>query len=158
LQVLSRRAKYGVKALLQLAREAGNQPVLIADLAERDGTSKKFLEAILLDLKRRGLVASRKGRGGGYRLQRAPEEITLGEVIRALNGPLALVPCVSRTAYSACSECLDEDACGVRVAMKAVRDATAQILDHTTLADVNRQVRGVRRRQPPHRVQRQRSS
>jgi Rrf2 family protein len=144
--VLSRRAKYGVKALLQLARESGEQPVLIAELAEREGISRKFLEAILLDLKRRGLVASRKGKGGGYLLQRAPAEITVGEVIRVLNGPLALVPCVSQTAYSTCAECLDERTCGVRVAMKAVRDATAQILDHTTLADLNKQVGRSRRR------------
>ena len=144
--MLSRKAKYGLKALLQLAQEPGNQPVLIADLAKRDGISRKFLEAILLDMKRRGLVASRKGKGGGYLLQRAPAEITIGEVIRVLNGPLALVPCVSQTAYSTCTECVDERTCGVRVVMKSVRDATAEILDHTTLADLNKRVGRSRRR------------
>jgi Rrf2 family protein len=136
--VLSRRSKYGLKALLALAREDGRGPVLVSDLAERDALPKKFLEAILLDLNRKGLVQSKKGKGGGYFLRRPPAKITFGEVIRALEGPLALVPCVSQTAYARCQECLDEDTCGVRIAMRQVRDATAEILDHTTLADVNR--------------------
>jgi Rrf2 family protein len=138
--VLSRKSKYGLKALLLLARETERRPVLIADLAERDGMPRKFLEAILLDLKRHGLVESRKGKGGGYLLRRVPHDITVGEVIRVLEGPLAQVPCVSQTAYASCEECLDEATCGVRLAMQQVRDATAQILDNMTLADVNRQV------------------
>jgi Rrf2 family protein len=136
--VLSRRAKYGLKALLALARDAGRGPVLVSEIAERDAIPKKFLEAILLDLNRHGLVQSKKGKGGGYFLRRGPAEITFGEVIRALEGPLALVPCVSQTAYATCQECIDERTCGVRVAMRQVRDATAEILDRTTLADVNR--------------------
>jgi Rrf2 family protein len=143
--VLSRRSKYGLKALLVLAREAGRGPVLVADLASREALPRKFLEAILLDLKRHRMVESRKGRGGGYFLRRRPSEITFGEVIRALDGPLAAVPCVSQTAYMPCAECLDEGTCGVRIAMKQVRDATARILDHTTLADVNARVARSRR-------------
>lgn len=139
--MLSRKSKYGLKALLLLAEESGKGPVLISQLAERDALPKKFLEAILLDLKRHGLVDSRKGKGGGYYLRRPPEEITFGEVIRVLEGPLALVPCVSQTAYTRCAECLDEATCGVRLAMQQVRDATAEILDGTTLADINRKVR-----------------
>ena len=142
--MLSRRSKYGLKALLALAREPHGEPVLIADLAERDALPRKFLEAILLDLKRHGIVDSRKGRGGGYALRRRPDEITFGEVIRVLEGPLALVPCVSQTAYSRCVECVDEPTCGVRLAMQEVRDATAHILDGTTLADVNRRTARVR--------------
>jgi Rrf2 family protein len=138
--VLSRKSKYGLKALLVLAQEAGRGPVLVSDLAERDAMPKKFLEAILLELKRHGLVLSKKGKGGGYLLRRAPAEITFGEVIRVLDGPLAAVSCVSQTAYMMCAECVDEQTCGVRVAMKEVRDATARILDNTTLADVNKQV------------------
>ena len=145
--VLSSRSKYGLKALLLLAREGADRPVLIADLAARDAMPRKFLEAILLDLKRHGLVQSRKGKGGGYFLRRAPDQITFGEVIRILEGPLALVPCVSRTAYMTCAECVDERSCGVRLAMKDVRDATANILDRLTLGDVNRRVR-VRSRRP----------
>jgi Rrf2 family protein len=134
--LLSRRSKYGLKALFALAREPGGRPVLVADLAARDAMPRKFLEAILLDLNRRGFVQSRKGKGGGYLLRRPPEEITVGDVIRALEGPLALVPCVSRTAYTRCAECPDERTCGVRFVMRDVRDATAAILDNTTLADV----------------------
>jgi Rrf2 family protein len=143
--VLSNKSKYGLKALLLLARETGRGPVLVADLAAREALPKKFLEAILLDLKRQRLVASKKGKGGGYFLRRKPSEITFGEVIRVLDGPLAAVSCVSRTAYMPCAECLDERTCGVRLAMKKVRDATARILDHTTLADVSAQVARKRR-------------
>lgn len=144
--MLSRKSKYGLKALLLLAQEDGRGPVLVSEVADRVAIPKKFLEAILLDLKRRGLVQSRRGKGGGYLLRRAPTEITFGDVIRVLEGPLALVPCVSQTAYASCTDCLDERTCGVRLAMKDVRDATARILDHTTLADINRQVRRRRRR------------
>lgn len=143
--MLSRKSKYGLKALLSLAREAGRGPVLVSSLAERDRIPKKFLEAILLELKCHGVVQSRKGRGGGYFLRRKPSEITFGEVIRVLDGPLAAVPCVSRMAYMKCTECVDEQTCGVRLAMKEVRDATAEILDGTTLADVNARVGRTRR-------------
>lgn len=139
--VLSRRSKYGIKALLALAADAGRGPVLVSELADRDAIPKKFLEAILLELNRKGVVQSKKGKGGGYFLRRGPAEITIGEVIRALEGPLALVPCVSQTAYARCLECVNEEACGVRLAMQQVRDATAKILDHTTLDDVNRRIR-----------------
>jgi Rrf2 family protein len=145
--LLSRKSKYGLKALLVLAREAGRGPVLISELAEREAIPKKFLEAILLELKRRGVVQSQKGKGGGYFLRRKPAEITFGEVIRVLDGPLAAVPCVSESAYTRCVECLDEHACGVRLAMKEVRDATALILDHTTLETANARV--ARRRRKP---------
>ncbi len=138
--MLSRKSKYGLKALLVLAQQDGSGPVLVSDIARQEAIPKKFLEAILLDLNRRGVVQSKKGKGGGYFLRRAPAEITVGEVIRLLEGPLALVPCVSQTAYSTCSECVDERTCGVRLAMKDVRDATARILDHLTLADVNKQI------------------
>jgi Rrf2 family protein len=151
--VLSRKSKYGLKALLLLAREAGRGPVLISDVAAREAIPKKFLEAILLELKRHGLVESRKGKGGGYFLRRDATEITFGDVIRVLEGPLALVPCVSQTAYMKCAECVDERTCGVRVAMKDVRDATARILDNTTLADINTQVG----RKPRQLVRRDRS-
>ena len=132
------KSKYGLKALLALAQEAGEGPVLVADLAKRDAIPKKFLEAILLELKRHGIVQSKKGKGGGYFLRRKPSEVTFGEVIRVLEGPLAMVPCVSQMAYAKCAECIDEQTCGVRLAMKDVRDATAEILDNTTLAGINK--------------------
>lgn len=147
--MLSRKSKYGLKALLALARSAGRGPVLISELASQDAIPRKFLEAILLDLKRHGLVQSQKGKGGGYYLRRDPSQVTFGDVIRALEGPLALVPCVSQTAYMKCVECVDEPTCAVRMAMQEVRDATARILDNTTLAEMNRRIAraGSRRRQ-----------
>ena len=138
--MLTRKSKYGLKALLVLAEDADRGPVLISELAERQRLPKKFLEAILLELKRAGLLHSKKGKGGGYVLGRKPTEITVGQVIRVLEGPLALTPCVSQTAYRRCEECPDEAACGVRLAMKEVRDATARILDNTTLAGLNARV------------------
>jgi len=135
--MLTKRSKYALKALLMLAEEHRPGPVLVTELAERQRIPKKFLEAILLDLKRHGLLQSKKGRGGGYSLRRDPQEITIGQVIRLLDGPLALVPCASQTAYMRCEECVDEATCGVRLAMKEVRDATAKILDHMTLSGLN---------------------
>ncbi len=115
--------------------------MLVTDLAEQERIPKKFLESILLDLKRHGLLQSKKGKGGGYFLQRAPEQVTVGQVVRLLDGPLALVPCASQTAYMPCDDCVDEETCGIRWAMKEVRDATAKILDNTTLATLNGEVR-----------------
>jgi Rrf2 family protein len=132
--MLTRKGKYGLKAMLALAREHGGGPVLIGDLAEQEAIPKKFLENILLALKHRGLVHSRKGPHGGYQLGRAPEQISVGDVIRALDGPLALVSCVSQTAYAPCEECVTERDCAVRRVFQQVRDETARILDGTTLA------------------------
>jgi Rrf2 family protein len=135
--MLSMRAKYGLRAMTALAREyAHGRPMLIADLAKSESIPKKFLEMILLELKKKGLLASKKGKGGGYLLSRSPEVITVGEMIRALDGPLAMLPCVSQTAYRRCDECIDELTCGIRSVMKEVRDATAAILDGTTLNDL----------------------
>ena len=145
--MLSKKSKYGLKAMLELAAvESGQRPIQASELAERQQLPKKFLEAILLELTRHGLLQSKLGRGGGYVLTRKPGDITVGEVIRVLEGPLALIPCVSRTAYKRCEECLDEETCGVRLAMKEVRDATSHILDNTTLAGLNARSRASRSR------------
>ena len=134
--MLSMKAKYGIRAATVLAREYGRGPVLIANLASTEQIPHKFLELILLDLKRKGILRSKKGKGGGYHLSRPPSEVSLGELIRALDGPLALLPCASQTAYERCEECVDETTCGLRQVMKEVRDATSGILDCTTLADI----------------------
>src|SRR6187399_1254182 len=134
--MLSKKAKYGLHALGMLAQEYGNGPTLISDIAASEHIPHKFLELILLELKRKGILLSKKGKGGGYALSRPPSQITVGEVIRALDGPLALLPCVSQTAYRRCDECVDELACGIRYVMKDVREATAAILDGTTLEDL----------------------
>ena len=132
--MLTRKGKYGLKAMLALAKEQGRGPVLIGALADQDRIPKKFLENILLELKHRGLVQSKKGPHGGYQLSRSPDRISVGEIIRALDGPLALVSCVSQTAYAPCDECVTERDCVVRRVFQQVRDETARILDGTTLA------------------------
>ena len=144
--MLSKKSKYGLKAVLALAEESGRGPILISELADRQRLPRKFLEAILLELKRHGILESKKGKGGGYFLRHDPSKITLGQVIRVLDGPLALIPCVSQTAYMKCEECVDEETCGIRLAMKDVRDATAHILDNTTLQALNAKVTRVKRR------------
>ena len=139
--MLSKKTKYALKALQYLARAKDRGPVLIAEIASNEGIPQKFLEAILLELKKEGFLESRKGKGGGYFLGRPAESITLGAVVRKMEGPLALLPCVSQTAYRRCDECHDERTCGIRMIMKDVRDRTAEILDSTTLADVEDQVK-----------------
>jgi Rrf2 family protein len=133
--MLSRKAKYGLKAMIRLASTPSARPLLVADLSKLEQIPKKFLEQILLVLKHRGLLQSRKGKGGGYMLGRPASQISMGEIIRALDGPLALIPCVSVTAYIKCDECLDERTCGIRMLMKDVHEATLSILDGRTLAD-----------------------
>ncbi len=138
--MLSNKAKYGLQALMGLARQWKEGGVIgIGELAKREQIPQKFLELILLDLKNIGLLHSKRGPGGGYSLARPPDKINLGDVIRELDGPLAPVPCVSKNAYKPCPECQDEATCGIRLVMQEVRDAIAGILEHTTLEDmVNR--------------------
>jgi len=141
--MLSKKSKYALKAMLVLAKEYGQGPVLISDLARREAIPRKFLELILLELKNRGLLQSKKGKGGGYFLARDPQSISVGHIVRVLDGPIALLPCVSQTAYMRCRECRDERSCGIRLVMKQVRDASAKIMDSTSLADVLKQVEAV---------------
>jgi Rrf2 family protein len=134
--MITRKTKYALSALVHLGRHAHNGPVLISRLAKEERIPKKFLELILLDLKNHGILQSKRGKGGGYTLGRPSELIRLGQVIRIMEGPLAPLPCVSETAYQRCEDCTDEATCGIRLMMKEVRDATARILDNTTLADL----------------------
>jgi Rrf2 family protein len=137
---MSRKARYALRALYALAADEARGPVLISDLAEREKIPRKFLEAILLELKNAGILKSKKGKGGGYSLARSPQLITMGQVIRIIDGPLAPIPCASERAFVKCEECVDEATCGTRQVMKKVRDAIAAILDGTTLADVQAQI------------------
>jgi len=137
---LSRKARYALRALYALAADETRGPVLIADLAERENIPRKFLEAILLELKNAGVLKSKKGKGGGYALARPADQITIGQIVRTIDGPLAPVPCASERAFVRCDECVDETTCGTRQVMKKVRDAIAAILDGTTLADVQAQM------------------
>jgi len=136
--MLSHKAKYGLKAVLSLAADPRMQPAVVAELARRESIPRKFLEQILLELKHRGVLQSRRGRGGGYQLTRPADRLSVGEIIRALDGPIAPTPCVSQTAYVKCDECGDETLCGIRLVMKEVHAATSRILDSTTVADVIR--------------------
>jgi Rrf2 family protein len=140
--MLTKKAKYGLKAMVHLARLAPGVGASIGEVAQANDLPKKFLEAILVDLRNAGFVQSRKGRGGGYALARAAAEIPVGDVIRALDGPLAPIPCASRTAYLPCDDCADLTSCSVRLVMQQVRDAMADILDHTSLAQMRDQANG----------------
>ena len=135
-RIISKKTKYCLRALYHLSRDYGHGPTLVSTLAQQEEIPKKFLEQILLSLKMSGIVESKPGRGGGYNLSRPPEEITLGAVIRTIEGPLAPLPCASETAYRPCEECVEASVCGTRLIMRRVRDATAKILDETTLRDV----------------------
>lgn len=135
--MLSQRSRYALRALTHLAERdhATAVPVPVGEIATGQRVPRKFLELILLDLKAGGLIVSTRGRTGGYRLARAPGEISFGEVIRLLDGPLALVPCASHTAYRPCDDCHDEATCAIRRVLGQVRDEAARILDAFTLAD-----------------------
>jgi Rrf2 family protein len=136
--MISQRAKYALRALVALCRTRSGEPVMISDISQSQAIPKKFLEQILLELKRHGLVASRRGRTGGYILLRAPEEITFGEVLRLIDGPIAPLPCLSKIAYRRCRDCADERTCEVRHVFARVAEATREVLDRTTLADAVR--------------------
>jgi Rrf2 family protein len=133
-KMLSQKCKYALQALLVLARENSDDLLLVSDIAERENLPKKFLEAILLELNRNGLVRSRRGRGGGYALAKPADLITFGQVVRIMDGPLAPLSCVSVNYYRRCDDCKDEQACEIRRVMRRVRDAIAAELDGTSLA------------------------
>ncbi|HEY1631782.1 MAG TPA: Rrf2 family transcriptional regulator [Rhizomicrobium sp.] len=134
--MLSQKGRYALHALMVLARHGGDEPMMIADIAEEASVPRKFLEQILLELKKRGIVRSQRGRAGGYFLGRDPKDISFADVIRTTDGPLALAPCVSVTAYQKCGDCVDESVCAIRKVLLVVRDATADILESRTLASV----------------------
>ncbi|HJU12170.1 MAG TPA: Rrf2 family transcriptional regulator [Candidatus Binataceae bacterium] len=147
--MLSHKTKYAFKALFVMSEEYGQGPLLISEIAERGNIPKRFLELILLELKNHGILRSKKGKGGGYILSRPADEISVGHVIRMLEGPLAPLPCASKTAYERCEDCSDERTCGVRLLMKRVRDQTAAILDSASLADMLRLSRNARASKSP---------
>jgi len=136
MRTLSKKTQYTLRALYSLSRTYGQGPTLSAKIAKEEAIPQDFLENILLYLKREGLVSSKKGKGGGYALLMSPEEITIGRVIRLIEGPLAPLPCASEFSYRKCDECVDDRVCGTRMVMREVRDAMAEILDRTTLAQV----------------------
>ncbi len=134
--MLTSKGKYGIKAMVHLARLGIGETAQIAEIAQRNTIPKKFLDAILLDLRKAGLLRSKKGPGGGYALAQPAGSITLGAVIRALEGPIAPIDCASQSAFRPCEDCDDIEACVVRSAMREVRDAMAAVVDETTIADL----------------------
>jgi Rrf2 family protein len=136
--MLSRRAKYALKAMISLAAHRGTEPLSVTELAERANVPRAFLEQILSDLKRRNLLVSSRGKQGGFRLARPPEKISFADVIRPIDGPLALAPCASRTAYRPCPECGGLRPCNLSKTLITVRDASAKILENTSLTDARR--------------------
>jgi Rrf2 family protein len=133
-QMLSQRARYALKALLNLAAADG-APRQVSAIADEENIPRKFLEAIMSHLRRAGFVESLRGKQGGYKLRRPADLITFGDIIRATDGPLALATCVSRAFYKRCEDCDDEETCRLRRVLGAVRNEASEILDRTTLAD-----------------------
>ncbi|MFG1361032.1 RrF2 family transcriptional regulator [Xanthobacter pseudotagetidis] len=133
--MLTKKGKYGLKAAVHLARLPPGASTQVADIAETNQIPKKFLDVILGELRNAGFLTSRKGKLGGYRLARAPEDIIVGDMIRALDGPLAPLPCASRNAYEPCEDC-NLSRCEVRLLMVRVRDAIGTVLDTYTLAEM----------------------
>jgi Rrf2 family protein len=133
--MISQKAKYALRALAALARADVRVPMLIADIAEQQKIPKKFLEQILLDLKHRGFVRSKRGKDGGYLLLKPAHEITFGEILRLIDGPIAPLPCLSQTAYRRCDDCLSEAECEIRHVFARVADATREVLFSSTIAD-----------------------
>jgi Rrf2 family protein len=134
--MLSKKAQYSILALVKLAKEYENGPVLIDSIARSENIPKKFLEAILFDLKQLGILASKKGKGGGYFLIKNPDEINLADVIRHIDGAIALIPCATYKYYQPCAHCKDEATCGIRSVIKDIRDETVNLLKRIRLTDI----------------------
>ena len=134
--MLSKKAKYGINALLYLAQHRQERPIPIHQIAESENIPPKFLEGILLDLRKSGILGSKKGPGGGYYLLREPEDVNLAEVMRLYDGPIALLPCVTYKYYERCEECKDEETCGIRDVFLQLRNETVELLKRSTLSDI----------------------
>ena len=134
---MSKKTRYAFQALTYLGRQEDRKPVLISRIADDTRLPRKFLETILLDLKKMGILNSKMGKGGGYYLRKEAEDIRLAEIIRMFNGPIALLPCVSLNYYEACEDCINPDGkCGLKTVMEGVRDETLKILENKSLVDI----------------------
>ncbi len=135
--MLSKKTKYGLKALTFIARSGDDVPVQVSAIAKSEQIPQKFLESILLTLRKAGILGSKKGKHGGYYLRSEPSEIKMTDVMRVLEGPIAMVPCVSLNYYEKCDDCPDEHKCSVHKLMIQVRDNTLKVFRNTTLADLS---------------------
>lgn len=134
--MLSKRTKYGLKALAFIARNSEGNPVAVSEIAKSENIPQKFLESILLTLRKSGILSSRKGKGGGYYLIKSPEQVPMTDIIRVLEGPIAMLPCVSLNYYEKCADCPNEQTCKVNKLMVKVRDNTLKVFRNNTLADL----------------------
>jgi Rrf2 family protein len=134
--MLSMKTKYGIKALAYIARQKDLKIVQIATIAKEENIPHKFLESILLSMRKAGFLGSKKGKDGGYYLLKNPEDILMTDVFRVLEGPIAMLPCVSLNFYERCEDCPDENKCSVHKLMIQVRDSTLNVLKNNTLADL----------------------
>lgn len=134
--MLSKKTKYAIHALTFLGKQEAKKPTLIVKIAEETSIPRKFLENILLELKKMGILASKMGKGGGYFLLKEPETIKLAEIIRMFNGPIAYTTCASKNYYQPCDECLDEVACGLHHMMVELRDETLNLLEKKSIKDI----------------------
>lgn len=135
--MLSRKTKYGIKALTYICNHHDDAPIPIAIIAREENIPHKFLESILLTLKKGGILAAKKGKGGGYYLLKDPNEVWMTDIFRLLNGPIAMIPCVSLNFYEKCDDCPDEATCRVNRLMLEVRDSTLKVLRDTTLSQLS---------------------
>ena len=131
--MVSRKGKYAIRSALYLARHHGKGPITVEAISRAEGISHKFLETIMQELKNGGLLHSHRGKRGGYTLRQSPQKITIGRILRLIDGPLAPVRCVSATAYAPCPDCPNEKSCNIRLVMKEVREAISRVLDIKTL-------------------------
>ena len=134
--MLTKKAKYAIKAMIYLSKKKKGEHALISEISESEHIPKKFLEAILLDLRKAGYLGSKKGKGGGYYLIKSPEEINMADVLRLFEGAIALVPCVAHKYYERCEECVDEETCPIREVFRIVREHTVTILKENNFAEV----------------------
>ncbi|WP_147676153.1 RrF2 family transcriptional regulator [Algibacter pacificus] len=135
--MLSKKTKYGLKALAFIARNQSDSPVPVNEIAKHEKIPQKFLESILLTLRKAGILSSKKGKHGGYYLRQPATEVKMTDVMRVLEGPIAMVPCVSLNFYEKCDDCPDEDQCSVNKLMIMIRDNTLKVLRDNTLADLS---------------------
>lgn len=136
--MLSKKTKYGLKALTYIARDQNGTPSQVSAIAKGEQIPQKFLESILLTLRKAGFLGSKKGKHGGYYLRQSPSEIKMTDVMRVLEGPIAMVPCVSLNYYEKCDDCPDESTCSVHKLMIEVRDSTLNVFRNTTLEDLSK--------------------
>lgn len=148
--MITKKAKYAIKAVIYLSKQDHRKPVLIEQIAEEERIPRKFLEAILLDLRKAGILGSRKGKGGGYYLLKPADEISMAEVIRLFDGPIALVPCVAHRYYEPCDECVDEITCPIREVFRDIREQTVAILKNNNFAELINKEKKLKRYRQKH--------